>query len=216
MTLFSMSAGTAPAKILLVEDEAIIAMDLEQRLSFLGYEVTGCATRGDQALKMAESNPPDLALMDIHLQGEKDGIETAAAMRSRYSVPVVFLTAYSDDDTLRRAVAERPMAYLVKPFADREVHAAIELALCRERADREVSRYKRALEEKVAELEEALSQVRELSALLPICSWCKKIRNEDGYWEEVSSYISSHTNTLFTHSLCEGCRDQMKKDSNPG
>ncbi|MBL8399059.1 MAG: response regulator [Candidatus Accumulibacter sp.] len=90
-------------RILIVEDEAIIAMDLSQRLEVFGYDVTGIAASGDQALRLCYDTRPDLVMMDIVIRGDKDGIETAALIRGRYDIPVVYLTAYSDLATLQRA-----------------------------------------------------------------------------------------------------------------
>jgi two-component system, response regulator PdtaR len=179
----------------------------------MGYGIVGVASRADRAIELARQHHPDLALMDVHIQGDQDGTETARMLRDEFNVPSVFLTAYSDDQTIKSALASNPLGYLVKPFVDRELRAAVELALYKNRTDRQLAAYREQLETKVKELEVALGQVRELSALLPICAWCKSIRNEDGYWEEVSSYISSHTNTSFTHGLCEDCQQKMMREA---
>lgn len=205
-----------PVSILIVEDEAVIAMDLEQRLGSMGYHVVGVASRAEKAIELAGQHRPDLALMDVHIQGDKDGTVTARALREKFDIPSIFLTAYSDDQTIKNALASNPLGYLIKPFVDRELRAAIELAVYKSRTDRQLAAYRGQLEAKVKELEEALGKVRELSALLPICAWCKSIRNEEGYWEEVSSYISTHTNTEFTHGLCEDCQQKMLKDAGVG
>lgn len=207
------SNNTPDVSILIVEDEAVIAMDLEQRLTSMGYGIAGVASRADRAIELVRQHHPDLVLMDVHIRGDKDGTETARILREELNVPSVFLTAYSDEQTIKNALASNPLGYLVKPFVDRELRAAVELALYKNRTDRQLAAYRQQLEEKVKELEAALGQVRELSALLPICAWCKSIRNEDGYWEEVTSYISSHTNTSFTHGLCEDCQQKMLKEA---
>jgi CheY-like chemotaxis protein len=201
-------------RILVVEDEAVIAMDIEERLQALGYEVVGTAPRFERAVDLAGSKQPHLALMDINIQGDKDGIETARSLREQFDIPSVFLTAYSDDETIGRALGSNPQGYLVKPFVDREILAAIELALYKHRTERELASYRQQLEEKVEELEKALREVRELKALLPICAWCKNIRNEQGYWQEVSAYISEHTKTKFTHGLCDECQRKMFEEEN--
>ncbi len=209
----SKSTSQDAVTILIVEDEAVIAMDLEQRLASMGYVIVGVASRADRAVELARQHHPDLALMDVHIQGDKDGTETARLLRDELDVPSIFLTAYSDDQTIQNALVSNPLGYLVKPFVDRELRAAVELALYKDKTDRQLAAYREQLEAKVKELEAALGQVRELSTLLPICAWCKSIRNEDGYWEEVSSYISAHTNTAFTHGLCEVCQQKMLKDA---
>jgi CheY-like chemotaxis protein len=126
------SAGT---RVLVVEDEAVVALHLRQELTKLGYTLAGVATSGEQALKMIQEVFPDLVLMDIHIQGELDGIETAKRIPRYLHIPVIYLTAYSEDTTLKRAGDTHPYGYLIKPFLDRELHATIKMALVRSRAD---------------------------------------------------------------------------------
>lgn len=135
-------------RILLVEDEVIVALDLQQRLEKMGYQVIGHATTGEEAVGLALSDKPDLILMDIKLHGKSDGIETAARIREKKKIPVIFVTAYSNDPTLKRAREIEAYGYLIKPFEDRELRAAIEIAL-----------YKSKMEEKLRLSEERLSLV---------------------------------------------------------
>jgi signal transduction histidine kinase len=118
-------------KLLIVEDEAIVAQDIEQRVGLMGYEVTGVAASAEEALAEASRLCPDVAIMDIRIRGQRDGVETAALLRQRFNLPVVFLTAYSDDETLARARLVEPAAYLSKPFNDGELRAAIEIGVYR-------------------------------------------------------------------------------------
>lgn len=118
-----------PAKILVVEDEAIVAMNLRHSLERMGYEVPAVVASGEDAVKAALTTHVDLVLMDIHLRGEMDGIEAASQIRESVDVPVVYLTAYSDQDTLMRSKTSRPFGYIVKPYEERELHAAVEVAL---------------------------------------------------------------------------------------
>jgi len=124
--------------VLIVEDEAVIAMDLERRLRKLGYRVATTVPSGEEALTWAAQKRPDLVLMDIVLCGELDGVHTAEELRRRYGLPVIFLTAYSDDKTLSRASGVRPYGYLLKPFDDRELYTAIEMALYRANSERQL------------------------------------------------------------------------------
>lgn len=117
------------AKILVVEDEAIAAEAIRKRLQKLGYAVPSTASRGEEAVKKAEEHMPDLVLMDIVLQGEMDGIEAAEQIHTRFNIPVVYLTAYSDEKTLLRAKITEPFGYIIKPFKERELQIAIEIAL---------------------------------------------------------------------------------------
>lgn len=133
----------AKARIMVVEDESIIAMEIQERLRTMGHEVCAAASTGEGAIRNAEETHPDLVLMDIMLKGGMDGIEAAGHIRARLNVPLIYLTAYADDQTLERARATEPYGYLIKPFEDRELHAAIEMAL-----------YKHAMEKKLKESEQ--------------------------------------------------------------
>lgn len=118
-------------KILVVEDEMIIAADISMFLESIGYEVTGILPRGEDALKSILQTPPNLVLMDIFLKGSMDGIETARYIYERHQIPVIFLTANADDATFERAKTTRPYAFISKPFQPSDVQRAIELALAR-------------------------------------------------------------------------------------
>jgi PAS domain S-box-containing protein len=125
-----------PPCLLIVEDEIIIATGIRMSLIQLGYQVTGIAATGEEALELAARIRPDLVLMDIGLQGGMDGIEVAREMRGRLRLPVVFLTAYAETATLQRAIEAEPLGYLLKPFQDHELKIVIEMALYKHRAER--------------------------------------------------------------------------------
>jgi two-component system, cell cycle sensor histidine kinase and response regulator CckA len=130
--------AASQSKILIVEDESIVACDLERRLRKAGYAVPAIAATGEQALRSIEETSPDLILMDIHLQGPSDGIAVASEVRTRFHLPVVFLTAYADKATLERAKATEPYSYLVKPISHVNLASTIEVALYRHRTEQEL------------------------------------------------------------------------------
>lgn len=117
------------ATILIVEDERVVAADLAALLRLLGYAVSGIAASQEQALAMASAVRPDLVLMDVRIRGAGDGIATAALLREQFGIPVVYLSASADDATLQRARQTRPYGFLVKPFRERELKSALEIAL---------------------------------------------------------------------------------------
>lgn len=127
-----------PASILIVEDEAIVALDLRTQLEDLGYDVIGIADQADDALKIAAAQRPDLVLMDVRLKGPTDGITTAGILLRMYQVPVIYLTAHSDDETVQRAAGTAAYGYLTKPFQIRELRAAIEVALTKATMERQL------------------------------------------------------------------------------
>lgn len=118
-----------PIKILVVEDEMIIGAKVSMFLSELGYEVTGILPRAEEALMQLEENRPDIALLDINLKGNMDGIALAQVLHNEHHIPVIFLTANSDDATFQRAKAAKPYAFLAKPFKKLDLQRALELTI---------------------------------------------------------------------------------------
>ncbi len=192
----------AKTKILVVEDESIIAADIAMVLQNLGYEVTATVPSGEQAIEEVEGNKPDLVLMDIVIKGDMDGIETAEQMRSQFSIPVVFLTAFADEKTLERAKITGPFGYITKPFEETDLKVAVEIGLYKAKLEAERERL-------IVELQEALAKIETLSGLLPMCAWCKKIRNDEGYWQTVEQYISEHSKAEFSHGICLDCMEKF-------
>ncbi|MEA1963613.1 MAG: response regulator [Candidatus Aerophobetes bacterium] len=133
------------AHILVVEDEDIIARDIQNRLRGLGYAVCGPVSSGEEAIKKVEEAHPDLVLMDIVLKGKMDGIEAAEQIRNGFNIPVVYLTAYADESILQRAKITEPFGYILKPFGEKELHTTVEIAL-----------YKYKVEEKLKQSSEKL------------------------------------------------------------
>jgi PAS domain S-box-containing protein len=309
----------AAQKILIVDDQIIIAKELEARLNGFGYEVTGIASSGQEAIALTAYTKPNLVLMDIEIKGDMDAIETAAEIRQSLPVPIIFLTADRDQADLRRARMTEPFVYIVKPFTEQELRINIEMALYKDEAKkqaqeleerffavsidmlcflgfngyfrqlnpawektlgftreelfskpfiefvhpddrertlnqngkvrtggqahsfenryickdgsyrwllwnavpdfdkqviyavaRDITKRKQAEEEReklVRELQTALAEVKTLQGILPICSYCKKIRDDKNYWQTVEAYISRHTNTRFSHGICPSCYD---------
>lgn len=116
-------------RLLIVEDERIVAMDLRQRLERFGYEVVDIAASGKKAVELVEEHHPDMVLMDIRIQGDMDGIQTAGMLRDRFDMPHIYITAHRDDETIGRAKHTEPFGYLLKPFNDREIQTTIEMAV---------------------------------------------------------------------------------------
>jgi PAS domain S-box-containing protein len=326
---------TDKARILIVEDESIIALDIRDRLEGLGYAIADAVSSGAEAVQAAAETRPSVVLMDIRLKGSMDGVQAAEQIRARFDIPVVYLTAYSDETTLQRAKVTEPFGYLLKPFEDRELHIAIAVTLYKHEMERKLKQRERwlaatlssigdaviatdaqgrielmnpaaealtgwrqrqasgeywtkvfnilhetppplghdpasqalpqdttsgqtrhilitkdgrevpigdsaspikdekgtitgavlifrdvsqevqaqqAREELIAELQEALDKVKTLSGLLPICSSCKKIRDDQGYWQQVEVYIQDHSDAEFSHGICPDCARKLYPD----
>ncbi len=142
------------ARILIVEDERVTAEDLSEILTDLGYSVTATVSSGAEAIAQAEANPPDIALMDIQIHGDMDGAQTAVVLRRRFNIPVIYLTAHADGETVARAKDAGPLGYITKPFQEASLQASIEVALHRHREELKA----RANEELLASTLQAISE----------------------------------------------------------
>ena len=124
------------ARILVVEDDRVVSRDIQQQLKRIGYDILGSATTGEASVAFAARDRPDLVLMDIRLEGDMDGIDAARQIRDDSQAPVIFLTAYADDETVERAGLAEPFGYLMKPFDDQQLRTAIEIALYKHAAEK--------------------------------------------------------------------------------
>ncbi len=152
-----MVLSVVKSKVLIVEDELVVARDIEQQLHELGYQPVGIVTHGEQAIKLAAELRPDLVLMDIQLVGEMDGIAAAQIIRTRFALPVVFLTAFTADDVLERAKLTEPFGYILKPFSERELRTVLAMALYKHQAEARLlntTRQLKALSRRVLEAQE--------------------------------------------------------------
>jgi PAS domain S-box-containing protein len=328
-----MIEATTHERILIAEDDGIIAARLRNFLTKLGYVVPAVVASGEEAVRQAAERRPELVLMDIRLAGDLDGIEAGGRIRADLGIPLIYMTAYMDDTLLQRAKRTEPYGYLVKPVQDRELRATVEVALYKHRMDRQLreseERYRavvsqavdgitlfevesgrlleansafqrmlgytaqeipaltiydvmehgraganldlslvlknkqaalgerrfvrkdsalvdvdasaslitrearpvvclvihditerkqaeRQRESLMAELQEALSQVKTLSGLLPICASCKRIRDDQGDWQPIEAYIHERSNAEFTHSLCPTCIRKLYPEYSQG
>jgi len=143
-------------KILVVEDEAVVAEDVRIKLKGLQYDVAAVTGSGEEAVKLAETERPDLVLMDIRLEGPIDGPEAAQRIRDRLGIPVVYVTAYADDRTLARAKITEPYGYILKPFRTKDLHSTIETALYKHRMERELEATRQRLAATLDSMADAL------------------------------------------------------------
>jgi len=185
-------------RILIVEDDRLMARITHDRLVEMGYRISGIVTSGEDAISSVKDDIPDLVLMDIRLNGEMDGIEAASQIHLNSNVPIIYLTAHADDGFLSRAKLTTPLGYILKPCEPATLKAAIEIALYRHSMEQQ-------LEEERRRLQQALDEIRTLRGIVPICSYCKKIRDDEGYWSQVEKYVSDHTEAKFSHGICPAC-----------
>lgn len=194
--------SSASRRLLVVEDEPLVADSLLLLLRRLGYTVAGVVDNGEEAVKMTFALVPDLVLMDISLRGSIDGAEAARQIRLTTGRPVVFLSGHSDPLTLKKAWACEPYGFILKPFGERELLVQIDLALHRHQAETERSLARR-------EMEIAHENLRNLHGLLPVCAGCKKLQEADGQWKGLEDYFKAHANVEFTHGFCPECENRL-------
>lgn len=162
-------------QILVVEDESIVAIDIQNRLKGLGYSVAAIASSGEEAIKKAEETHPDLVLMDIRLRGDMDGIEAAKQIHAHLNIPVVYLTAYADDKTLERAKVTEPFGYILKPLEERELHSTIHMALYKHRIERRLAEEKIKLETALESMTDGIVMLDDKGKLAMTNSTAKRI-----------------------------------------
>lgn len=194
-------------KILIAEDDPVSRCVLEATLVKSGYEVT-VTTDGNAAWEALQRDAPAIAILDWMMPGI-DGIEVcrrARAIQSPTPTYLILLTAKSDKGDIVQGLEAGADDYVTKPFDRQELQSRISVGL-------RVSALQRNLADRIADMEAALTRVKQLQGLLPICSYCKKVRDDHNYWQQVDSYISKHSEVAFSHSICPTCFDQLIKST---
>jgi PleD family two-component response regulator len=192
--------------ILIVDDNPAYLKFLLRALEKAGYE-TLTVTRGEAALESVAHRLPSIILLDVMLPGI-DGFETCCRLKSNEAtkdIPVVFMTVLDEMIDEVKGFDLGAVDYFTKPVQ-------VERALVRIKTHLTIRKLQKTLEEKNAQLEEALANVKTLSGLLPICANCKKIRDDEGYWQEVEVYVRDHTDALFSHGFCPDCGKKLYPD----
>ena len=193
----------AGMKILIVDDIPENISALAIALESEGFDIR-TASGGEQALQLVHNDSPDLILLDIKMNG-MDGFETCLALKKNDAtkdIPVIFLTVSKETEAVVRGFTCGGVDYISKPFRQEEVCARVRTHLHLRALTKEK-------EKLIVELQEALAKVKTLSGLLPICSSCKKIRDDNGYWNQIESYIRQHSEADFTHGICPTCAKML-------
>lgn len=183
--------------ILVVDDSPVTLRLMLQVLRNRGF-MARSATHGAEALESIRMIPPDLVLLDVSMP-EMDGFEVCRQIRAHaQDIPVIFLTASDHEEDVLQGFAVGASDYVTKPFREAEL-------LARVRTHLDLKRHRDESQRLIADLREALEQVRTLSGLLPICCHCHKVRDDAGYWADVETYLTRHTQTRFSHGICPDC-----------
>jgi len=194
-------------KILIAEDDPISRRILEATLVKWGYDVS-VTLDGEQAWNVLQrEDAPSLAILDIMMPGI-DGLEICRRVRqSPSSSPpyIILLTAMSDKEDVVKGIQAGANDYLSKPFHREELRVRVGVGV-------QMLLLQKTLADQVKELEEALAQVKQLQGILPICSYCKQVRDDQNYWQKVEDYISDHTDVQFSHGICPNCYERVIRE----
>ncbi|OYE01973.1 hybrid sensor histidine kinase/response regulator [Nostoc sp. 'Peltigera membranacea cyanobiont' 232] len=203
------------ARILVVEDEVIVARTIASQLSQLGYIVTGTASSGKVAIAKASETQPELVLMDIILKGEMDGIATASKIREQLDVPVIFLTAYGDDRTLERAKITQPFGYIVKPFTTKDLRIAIEIGLLQHQLERELRENRDRLATLLNSMSDAViatNEQGEVTFINPAAEALTGWQQKDALGNEATkifNLVNEVTDTILENPITKVLREQQ-------
>ncbi|MCP4746107.1 MAG: response regulator [Desulfobacteraceae bacterium] len=190
------------ANILVVEDDTNVATVLQARLENFGYCVCDIKKSGYQAIAAAAEHQPDLILMDIMLEGDMNGIQAAEQIKKQQDVPIIFLSCRSDQEIMDRAISTEPFGYIVKPYDNNNLRTTIQITLLKHKVGKR-------REKLICKLKSDLKETRRLNSFLPICSSCKKIRDENQTWQKIERYIGDRLEVDFSHGLCPDCAHQL-------
>jgi AmiR/NasT family two-component response regulator len=183
--------------VVVAEDDFLVSREIVRTAEAAGFVVLGTARDGEDAVDLVKRVSPSAVLLDIEMP-RMNGLAAARRLRDEHPVPVVILTAYESPEFLREAKEAGVGAYLTKPPEVAGLLRAVEIAVARHADLVELRRLN-------ADLQRSLDEVKTLRGLLPICSGCKKIRDEGGAWHPLERYVTRHTEAQFTHSLCPDC-----------
>jgi sigma-B regulation protein RsbU (phosphoserine phosphatase) len=196
-------------KVLIAEDDPVSRRLLHAALIKWGYDVTVTAHGREAWQALQDPDPPPLLILDW-LMPEMDGTEVCRRVRHspvHQSAYIILLTSRGSKEDIVQGLEAGADDYVTKPFDHGELRARVQVGS-------RVIRLQTALADRVKELEEAMSSVKTLQGLLPICCYCKKIRDDGNYWHRVESYIAGHANVRFSHGICPDCSEKLKADLN--
>ncbi len=206
-------ATHAGAEILVVDDVRENLRLLVRLLAERGYKVRP-VSNGRMAITAAQIAPPDLILLDI-LMPELDGYQVCQQLKADEAtrhIPIIFISALHEQMDIVRAFTVGGVDYITKPFQTEETLARVHTHLTIGKLQKELAQKNRELEAQNARLQEALANIKTLSGLLPICANCKKIRDDDGYWHTVETYIRVHSDAILSHGICPDCMVELYPD----
>lgn len=197
-------SATNPIRVIVAEDDFLVSKEIVRSLKSIGYEVIADVSNGEEAVEKTCELLPDVVLMDIQMP-RMDGLQAVERIQALCPTPVVVLTAHESRDLVEQASDRGVGAYLTKPPKTAEIERALTVAMARHSDLMACRRLYIELDNKKRELEKALAEIKTLRGILPICANCKKIRDDEGYWNQIEVYIRDHSDAEFSHSICPEC-----------
>ena len=197
-----------PGCVLYVEDEEVSRTALGESLARLVEKVV-LADSGRAGLEAFARHEPDLVITDITMPG-MNGLAMARELkRTRPQVPIIVTTAFSDTQYMLEAIEIGVDGYVLKPVDFDRVFALVRRNLAVVESERQAARHREEQQRLLEELQRALAEVKQLSGMIPICAWCKKVRDDEGFWEAVETYVAERSEARFSHGICPGCAAKL-------
>ncbi len=194
-------------KLLIAEDDSMMQKLLDAAVKSEGFDTILCSNGAQALAELSKEDSPDLVLCDW-LMPEINGIDVIKRLRENDKTKnkyVIMLTSRSDKEDIVSGLDAGADDYLIKPFNKAELGARIRVGV-------RVLNLQKSLAERVIELEKALAEIKQLKGLIPICSYCKKIRNDDNYWEKIEKYLAERSDVQFSHGICPDCMKKLEKE----
>ena len=214
---------TDPLHVLIAEDDALINQGIANQLLRLGYSPAGQAYDAVQAVELACQRRPGAVLMDLQMidpeTGREDaqaGLKAARAIQARCPMAVVVLTAHESPDLLRQAAEAGVSGYLIKPAGDQDLARTLTIARARFDEVLKLRGQTGELERHNDQMQALLARMKGLSGTMSFCAWCKKVRDDQGLWQTLESYVQEHLRTTFNHGVCPECYNRLRAGPRPG
>lgn len=195
-------------RVVIAEDDFLVSKEISRAVKKIGHEVVAEVSTGEEAVEKTCELDPDVVLMDIQMPG-MDGLQASKHIQACCPTPVVVLTAHDSQDLVERASGTGVGAYLTKPPDPLEVERAITISMARHADMMTCRELYEKLSKRTRKLEKALSEIKTLKGLLPICAACKKVRDDRGYWEQIEVYVQARSEAEFSHSICPECAEKL-------
>jgi AmiR/NasT family two-component response regulator len=199
------------SRVFIAEDDFLVCEEITRTLRHLGYSIVGEASDGEEAIRMVCELKPEVVLMDIKMP-VLDGLEATRQIQDKCPTPVVVITAHESQDLVEKASKVGVGAYITKPPNSLEIERSITIAMARHEDLMTIKQLYQKVESQKNDLEKALAEIKTLEGIIPICGKCKKIRNGDGNWQQIETYIHERTDADFSHGLCPKCAEELYGD----